>query len=163
MQPPAVVRSWSFEQLGKSILSVGYWVETISPQDARTYRDGGTGWTVVEVLAHLRDFEVVFMERAQVTLAQDFPDLPFPNPDQLAQERGYNAQDMHRVMEAWRKNRNDLLALLTGLTDEAIWQRSANHPRRGRMTLQDQLLLIPWHDVNHMEQMLRVMREKRTA
>jgi hypothetical protein len=43
---------------------------------------------------------------------------------------------------------------------EAGWERAGNHPRRGRFTLLDQLTLISWHDLNHMEQIVRTLSEK---
>lgn len=160
MLPDAVVRGWQFELLEKSLASFGCIVEATPVDDLRTWRDGGRGWTALEVLCHLGDFEEVFQERARVTLTQSDGALPFPDPDRMAAERRYNEQDARSVQAAWAGRRRRLLDLLKPLT-ESRWQRTALHPKRGLMSLQDQLALITWHDANHMEQMLRTLREKR--
>jgi len=130
------------------------------PDDAlTTYRDSGNGWTVLEVMAHMRDFETVFYERARLTVNEDNPPLPFPDPDTLATEKNYNAQNPADVIAEWVKLRNDHHAFLSQRT-EADWERVAQHPTRGAFTLNDQILLTAWHDTNHIEQILRILTEK---
>jgi uncharacterized damage-inducible protein DinB len=162
MLPDTTIRGWYFEQFRKGLQIVDSFLKPVSKQDVTTYRDGGTGWTVLEVLCHLRDYEAVFLERARVTVEQDKAPLPNPNPDELAKERQYNAQDLNAVHAEWVKRRGDFLAYLDARS-EADWARTAIHPRRGEMSLQDQLALIAWHDVNHIEQMTRILAEKKTA
>lgn len=161
MQPLSTIRNWQFDELRKSVSVVGFIVQNASGEAIRTYRDGGDGWTVLEVLCHLRDFEDVFFQRARLTLEQDQPELPFPNPDQLAVEHHYNQQDGNRVLEAWSKQRALSLAALESV-DEADWSREAKHPVRGLITLMDQLLLMTWHDMNHIAQMIHILSERKS-
>jgi hypothetical protein len=44
---------------------------------------------------------------------------------------------------------------------DSDWERAASHPKRGLFTLNDQLLLTTWHDMNHSEQMARILAEKK--
>ena len=162
MLPPSTIRGWHIDQLRKSLKMLDSILKPISPLDATTYRDGGAGWTVLEVLCHLRDYEDVFRERSTLTVEREFPDLPNPNPDEWAVERRYNEQDLRAVYSDWVNRRNGFLAYLEGL-DESSWQRTANHPRRGSMSLQDQLTLTAWHDVNHIEQITRILAEKKVG
>jgi hypothetical protein len=81
-----------------------------------------------------------------------------PDPDAMALERSYNEQDLDTVYQEWVTHRETLLSYLAGL-DEAAWARQGNHPRRGLMTVQDQLALTAWHDVNHLEQILHIVAE----
>jgi uncharacterized damage-inducible protein DinB len=162
MLPSSTIRGWHIDQLRKDLQILDSILKTISPQDATTYRDGGTGWTVLEVLCHLRDYETVFLERAAVTVEQEFPTLPNPNPDEWAAERRYNEQDLSTAYNEWVNRRQTFLSYLEGL-DEPSWQRTANHPRRGSMSLQDQLTLTAWHDVNHIEQITRILAERKTG
>jgi uncharacterized damage-inducible protein DinB len=160
MLPASTIRGWQIDQLRKGLQIVDSILKAVSQQDATTYRDGGTGWTVLEVLCHLRDFESVYHERSMMTVERDFPDLPFPNQDDWAAERRYNQQDLRAAYNEWVERRNPFLAYLEGL-DETAWQRVGNHPRRGVMSLQDQLALTAWHDVNHIEQMTRILVERK--
>src|SRR5687768_14793866 len=129
MQPPNVIRNWQIDQLRKNIMIIGRYVQNITPQDATTYRDNGEGWTALEVMCHLRDFEQVFLDRMCLTVDEDFPDLPVPNADQLALENNYNAQRLDAAYSEWSQRRNALLGYIATLSDEA-WARTANHPVR---------------------------------
>lgn len=155
----AAIRGWQFENMRNMIVSYERIVTALTPTAATTYRDGGTGWTPTEVLCHLRDFEDIFIERARLTLDRDNPDLPFPDPDALAAERDYNAQDIADVMADWQAKRVQSLDLFTSIADDQ-WERSGLHPRRGPFTLNDQLLLSARHDVLHFEQLTRILAEK---
>lgn len=159
MQPQSVIRDWQFEQMRRSLKIVAHLLELTPPADLTAYRDGGTGWTVLEVLCHLRDFEAIFLERSQITVEEDFGALPFPNPDQLAAERKYSQQSVERVFSEWARNREALLGYLAERSEDQ-WVCVANHPRRGAISLQDQLILTVWHDNNHLEQMMRILAEK---
>jgi uncharacterized damage-inducible protein DinB len=161
MLPSATLRGWHMDQLRKSVHIVNSIIENCSQTDLKTLRDGGTGWTVLEVLCHLRDYEALFLERAHMTVEQTDAALYNPNPDELASARRYNEQNLSDIYAEWRKNRSDFLGFLEGQNDSA-WERAAIHPKRGRMSLQDQLALTAWHDVNHLEQITRILAEKKS-
>ncbi len=158
MQPEATIRRWQFEELGRTIGIVRYLLQAVAPEDLRSYRDGGTGWTVLEVLGHLRDFDEIFVQRLRLTVEQEGATLPVPNPDQLAAEHQYNEQDVQQVLDAWSHNRDALLAYMGGLSEDN-WAQTANHPVRGIMSATDQLLLMAWHDWNHVEQITKILRQ----
>jgi uncharacterized damage-inducible protein DinB len=160
MQPLATIRGWQLDKLGKDITIIGYMLESASAEDLRTYRDGGDGWTVLEVLGHLRDYEELFIKRAQLTLTEESPALPNPNPDELAVTNQYNHQNAQAVFDKWAESRREFIKLLEGVADDD-WERAGNHPRRGHFTLNDQLLLTAWHDVNHIEQIAHILVEKK--
>lgn len=161
MLPTDVVRGWQFDMLEKALATYECLVLATPLEDLRMWRDGGRGWTALEVLCHVRDFDEVFLERAWVALREENGALPFPDPDRLAVERKYNTQEPAEALAAWKRNRARLLDALRPLT-ESRWQRTAIHPKRGLMSLQDQLALIAWHDVNHLEQLTRILRERRS-
>jgi hypothetical protein len=162
MLPASTIRGWHIDQLRKGLRTLDSILKEISPEDTTIYRDGGTGWTALEVLCHLRDYEDVFRERSTITVERELPDLPNPNPDEMAIERRYNEQDLRAVYAEWVNRRSGYLTYLEGL-DESSWQRTAKHPKRGVMSLQDQLALTAWHDMNHIEQITRIVAEKKLA
>lgn len=160
MQSPNVIRNWQIDQLRKNIKIIAHFISGVTYEDATTYRDGGEGWTVLEVMCHLRDFEQVFIERACHIVEQRPGDLPFPNPDQLAAERKYNEQSFIDAFGAWTDQREAQLRYFEDRREEE-WSHTANHPRRGKMTLTDHLMLTVWHDNNHLEQMVKILMEKK--
>lgn len=161
MQHMLIFRQWNIVVQQNNLASFEHLIR-LHPSDAlTTYRDNGEGWTVLEVLCHLRDFEALFLERAQLTINETFPDLPFPIPDELAVTNDYNNQPISDVLTTWRQTREQFHVLLESITDEATWERPAKHPKRGEFTLNQQFMLITWHDSNHLEQVLRILAEKR--
>lgn len=156
----SMIRDLKFDEMRRAQQSVRHVLDLSSAEALRTYRDGGKGWTVTEVLCHLRDFESVFLERAQLTAKSEFPDIPFPDPDQLAVDHHYATEEAWAAFEDWTRRRRAFLGFLLSLPEEA-WERPANHPTRGRFTLHQQLMLTAWHDVNHLEQITRILVEKK--
>lgn len=109
MLPMQSIRNWQLLNMRNAQATVRYILEKTDVESLTSYRDGGEGWTALEVLGHLRDYEVVFYERVNLTKTQEMPDLPFPEPNQLAATNNYNGLDIWEVYEAWVANRQRLL------------------------------------------------------
>ena len=160
MRPMSTIRRWHFEQLRYSLKTVLYIVQTTAMQDLITYRDNNDGWTVAEVIGHLLDCERLFLERAKLTMTHDCPDLPFPDQNEDVIKGGYGESDLQTVLADWRQVRDDYLAYLNTIPDDA-WDREGKHPKYAPLSLNDQLFLACWHDMLHIEQMTRILTEKR--
>jgi hypothetical protein len=128
----------------------------VSQEQAGRLTDGPGGWSVVETMCHIRDFADVSLMRAQLILTEDQPMLPNLDPLESAQQRGYAHQNLAAEFAAYLGSRKTLLALLSDVSDEQ-WQRRGLHAKFGSMTLLDLLVLIEWHDVNHLEQIARTL------
>ena len=152
------IRGWQLSQLDKAISIFENVIAGVSDEDMRMLRDGEEGWTTLEVLCHLRDYEAVFLQRVRMTVQQDNPVLPSPDPEILVFEKSYNEDDPQTVLADWKKLRQEQHGFLSACADDA-WERPAKHPRRGAFTLHDQLFLTVWHDTNHLEQILRILKE----
>ncbi len=159
MNHVAMYRGWALMQMQEMIAVYEHFANTLSAEDATTYRDGGDGWTVAEVMCHLRDFEGIFMERATLTVEQENPPLPFPNPDELAKANNYAAESLAAAYAVWAQQRETHLAYYASLNDDA-WARPAVHPKRGTFTLNDQLMLTARHDVLHLNQMMKILAQR---
>jgi uncharacterized damage-inducible protein DinB len=154
------IRNWQISQMEKGTQILESLLAHVTVEDMSTYRDSGGGWTVLEVLCHLRDFEEVFHHRAKITVEQDTPELPFPNHEALVTEKHYNEQDVSEVLAILKKERAAHIEFMK-TRSESDWERPAKHPTRGLVTLHDQLFLTVWHDTNHLEQITRILAEKR--
>jgi uncharacterized damage-inducible protein DinB len=158
----AQIRAWQFTLLEYNLQSIERVIRMADLANITTYRDGGTGWTALEVLGHLNDFEEIFIQRTRITVEQENGALPFPKPDDLALEHEYNAQSIESIMESWKARRAAHLAYLKERS-EADWERVGIHPVRGPLSLFDQLTLVTMHDSLHLEQMTRTLVEQRTG
>src|SRR5690349_21469698 len=77
----------------------------IDQERAQTARDGADGWTVLEVVCHLRDFEHIFFERARLAAETDLP--RWQSIDQLdrVKTNRYNEQNLVDVFEEYARTR----------------------------------------------------------
>ncbi len=158
----AAFRSLMIDQLERFQRALGSTINSIDVLASQHYRDGGTGWTVREVMGHLLDFERVFLQRFQMTLAEQQPVLPFPEPNQLVAQNNYNQQPLPSIYEQWAAQRSATIAFLKERSD-GDWERLAQHPTRGLMSLLDQLVVTTWHDINHLEQINHILADQRTT
>lgn len=124
-------------------------------------RPDAKNWAAKEIVCHVRDIEELFMGRFQLIMAADDPKLSFDpaTPDRWADERQYLRNDAADALAAFRRRREESLALLRTLTAEQ-WARGGIHAVRGRMTIDDFVTLIAWHDENHLDQLKRALDGK---
>ena len=126
--------------------------------DVLARRPDGRNWAPKEVVCHMRDIEELLMTRLTLMVATHEPKLvgfdPDKTPDRWAEERQYLRNDIAEALAAFRRRREESLEFLRALTPEQ-WDRSAIHPTRGRMTIDNFVTLETWHDENHLEQLKR--------
>ncbi len=127
--------------------------------DKLTRRPDEKSWAAVEVICHLRDAEEMFNGRFQMFLAMDDVKLLPQDVDRLAVDRQYLRCDAKDAVGAFRRWRAETLQTLRKLTPEQ-WRRGGTHPQRGRLTFEDFLSLLCWHDDNHLDQLKRALAGK---
>jgi hypothetical protein len=120
-------------------------------------RPDARNWAATEVLCHLRDNEEWFRARIKLILAVHEPPLPRNDPDRWAEERQYLRHDAAAALAAFRRRREETLALLRGL-GAGDWSRAGVHlDSRGRRTIDEFLSVMAWHDDNHLDQLRRAL------
>ena len=78
------------------------------------------------------------------------------DPDRWAEERQYLRNDATEALAAFRRRREEVLALLEGLSPDQ-WRRAGVHPTRGRLTIRDFVAALAGHDDNHIGQLERAL------
>lgn len=134
-------------------------IQGLSQADAQTWRDGGDGWTVLEVVCHLQDYEVIFRERATLILQEEAPTFPVYDHLALVEMNEYNAQNLTAVLQNLTTSRQETVTLFKNL-QAGDWQRTGQHTAMGTFTMLDLANHIGWHDINHIEQIARIIAEK---
>lgn len=136
---------------------LGHILRNVSGEQARALRDGPDGWSIVEIVCHLRDFEDIFHSRAIMMLEQDHPQLPAYDHEAMAIERDYQSQSLDEAYAALNASRADFARFFETLTREQ-WARGGVHPERDSFSMTDALMQVSAHDLDHLEQITRVLR-----
>lgn len=134
-------------------------VQNLTIEEATTWRDSGHGWTVTEVMCHLRDFDRIFMGRAHLMLEKENADLGAYDHEEMAILHKYNQQNLFTVLAELQQHRALFVQFYRDLTPEQ-WGRSGNHPERDSFDMLDSLMQVGLHDATHIEQISRIIAEK---
>jgi len=112
-------------------------------------------WSVLQVLRHLADSEVVYGYRLRLIVAAERPEIPGYD-----QEAWTDALHSHRgtVADAlgdYAAGRRMTVAFLRAL-DESEWERWGAHSERGEESVRQIATLLAAHDLGHEQQIARV-------
>jgi hypothetical protein len=145
------------------------------PEAVLARRPEATSWAATEIICHLRDTEEMLLLRLEVIAAVDEPMIVAAGmgarmlalrpdgepaaPDRWARDRQYLRNDPAEALAAFRRLREGTLAHLTALSPEQ-WHRGGTHPRRGRLTVEDFVTEMAWHDDNHLDQLRRALSKE---
>ena len=136
--------------------SLGHILRGVSADEACALRDGDDGWSIIEILCHLRDFDEIFYKRAVMMLEEDNPQLPGYDHEAMAIERAYQQDDPQEAYNALRASRQRFIQFFEALSSEQ-WERGGVHPERDRFTMTDAAMQVGLHDLDHLEQITRVL------
>jgi hypothetical protein len=140
----------------KSAALVAERLAKVSQEAATSHRDGPDGWTALEAMCHLRDFNEIFFNRAMLAVHQDHPPLAAVDHEALVSEKAYNQQDLKQVVADYLAMREKFIGWLAELPESA-WSRTAEHPEAGTISLYEMAMQAVFHDVDHLEQMGRIL------
>ena len=155
----------ALREAGSSLISELYDVD----EESLVWRPAEGEWSLKEIAAHLRDAEELalaqfnaFVAGSSSALPTGQAGLPAWDVDLLPQERDYQSEEIARVLASFRGLRRETTYLLWALT-EADWQRSAEHPYRGPVTLGELARELAQHDLEHLWQVRQIKERLREA
>jgi hypothetical protein len=131
-------------------------LKDVSQEEAGRATDGPDGWSVLEVVCHLRDLEEIFNQRVGLILAGGNPTYPRLDVEAMARERRYADQDLRAAEAALRQQRRRFVGTLEGLTPEQ-WEMTGVHPVYGPQTIERLAFQTALHDVDHLDQITRCL------
>ncbi|MFQ5527131.1 MAG: DinB family protein [Thermoanaerobaculia bacterium] len=112
-------------------------------------------WSMIEILAHLADSELVWAWRLRLVLAEADPVLTGYDQDRWASYLHYRDRDLEEVLKEIRFLRVRNLRLLGSLTSDEF-ERSGRHSERGVESVSHMVRLYAGHDLVHRRQLKRV-------
>lgn len=104
-----------------------------------------------EMIAHVADWDVIWLQRLQRTREEDNPFLPSVDEGQVAAERNYAGQDPSANLDRLGKTRPLIVGFLRTLPEDA-WDRTAHREFIGDLTLLQLAMTILGHDAYHIRQ-----------
>jgi hypothetical protein len=113
-------------------------------------------WSVVQILAHLADAEIVGAWRFRSVLAAD--GVPLQAYDQNAWANAFRYADTDPVaaLQLFEVNRTATLLLLRRV-DPSLHANHGLHAERGKETIEHLVRLYAGHDLNHLAQVERLV------
>lgn len=138
--------------------TLGNLLKSVTGDKARSLRDGDDGWSIIEIVCHLRDFDEIFYNRAVMMRDQNHPQLPGYDHEAMAIERAYQREDLRAAYGALRRSRQRTIEFFESL-DSRQWTRGGVHPERDSFTMTDAAMQVGLHDLDHLEQITRVLTQ----
>jgi hypothetical protein len=112
-------------------------------------------WSVIEVVQHLADSEIVYGYRIRMILASDTPNIEGYDQDAWAKRLRYAQVSLADALAQIRVLRAQTLKLLAGLSPDE-WERAGMHSERGRESVRHITKLLAAHDLVHLRQIARI-------
>jgi uncharacterized damage-inducible protein DinB len=152
--------AWLLEGLEDSRKTLEHILAEVTQEGAQTIRDGDEGWSVLEIVCHLRDYQAIFAERIRRILTEDKPTFtPYDEAARLALvvENDYANQDLSAVFADYTATRHQMIDRLATL-DEDAWRREGCFASDDVVDLTMPVVHTLLHDADHTEQIARILR-----
>jgi uncharacterized damage-inducible protein DinB len=131
-------------------------LQDCTQEQAQSARDGEEGWSILEIVCHLRDAEERGLERLRLMRDQDDPLLEAYDQESWVEERRYADDDLQEALAAFLAFRSDYVSDLTALPPEA-WARTGRHEEIGSIDILSHTLHHASHDAIHAAQIARTL------
>ncbi len=131
-------------------------VADLTPSDLRR-PEAPSKWSVLDVICHLADSELIYGYRLRLLVAEDEPVMVGYDQDRWAQRLHHDAADVNRELERLEQLRGFNLRFLQ-LLDDAEWERVGRHSERGVESVRRLFQMLAAHDLVHLRQIERIKR-----
>jgi hypothetical protein len=116
-------------------------------------------WSVKEIVAHLADAEIVGGFRMRLILGAPGTPVAAFDQDSWVTSGHYEKREPRKSVEQFRVAREANLALLKSLTPEQ-WKHYGMHSERGQESIEHIVRMFAGHDINHLQQIERILSAK---
>jgi DinB superfamily len=118
-------------------------------------------WSVAEILAHLADTEIAGGWRMRLILGAPGTPVAAFDQDSWVTSGHYEKRDPRKAVEQFRVLREANLALLKSLKPDQ-WKHFGIHSERGEESIERIATLFAGHDLNHIQQIERILAPKKS-
>ncbi len=117
-------------------------------------------WSVAEIAAHLADVEIAVGFRIRMILGAPGTPIQAYDQDAWVVSGHYEKRDTRKAIEQYRVVREANLDLLKSLAPEQ-WKHHGMHAERGEESIETIVRMIAGHDLNHIQQIERILAPKK--
>lgn len=143
----------SLENTPKTLVNI---VDQVKP-DKYTDHTEPDRFNLVEMVAHLADFDDIFLDRLRFAHETPGGTVMSFDPDSRATEKHYGSRDIHHELDVFENRRRDLVNFLDGLGPED-WRKTFVHPDLGEVSIDEYANIILAHDLSHLSHATTYMR-----
>ena len=146
------------EAAEKSPKEIAAAVSGLSPE-ALHYKPAPDKWSILEILGHLADIEIVYAYRLRQMLADEKPVIAPMDQDAWARHLGYTDIAAPEMVALYGLNRHHTLRLLRRLKPADL-EKSAFHPElQKQVTVARLVEQMSGHGANHLAQIEKLKKE----
>ena len=125
-----------------------------------TKRPSPAQWSVAEIVAHLADSELVIGWRLRLILSSNGAPVQPYDQDVWATTFNYGRRDAKVSLETFRVLRESNITLLKSVPKKLL-ENYGMHAERGKETIFHLMNLVAGHDLNHLQQVERIVKMPR--
>ena len=142
------------EVMGQHVAALKKLTRGLTAEQLRT-RESPRKWSILEVLGHLSDTELVYRYRLRMIVAEPGCTIVGYDQDAWAKRLRYDEQDAALLLKEIEAMRGATLRWLHTLTDTEL-DRSGQHDERGEESVRHILKMVAGHDLVHRQQIERI-------
>ena len=129
-------------------------IRGLTPEQIRT-RESPRKWSILEVLGHLSDTELVYRYRLRLIVAEPGCRIVGYDQDAWAKRLRYQDQQVGDLLKEIEVLRGATLRWLRTLSDTEL-DRAGQHDERGEETVRHIMKMVAGHDLLHRAQIERI-------
>jgi uncharacterized damage-inducible protein DinB len=122
------------------------------PAGAVVWSTGVARWSILEVVAHLADAELLASARIRRIITQDRPEMHGYNQELWAKNLAYRRQKIDVVSARFALLRRENASLLE-MAGEEVWRLKGRHDEYGEVSLRELIEDYISHTAKHLGQM----------
>jgi uncharacterized damage-inducible protein DinB len=135
----------SLERTPKTLVNI---IDQVKPEKFTEQTDPDR-FNLAEMVAHLADFDDIFLDRLRLAHEAPGATVESYDPDARAREKHYQEKDIHHELDVFENRRRDLVDFLSQLTPDD-WKKQFHHPDLGDTTIDEYANIIMAHDLSHL-------------
>jgi hypothetical protein len=116
-------------------------------------------FTFREAIAHLADWEPIFLQRIQAGVDKPGAEIFGMDETQRAIDQRYESWDVKESLRIFAEAREQTVRYLRALT-AAQWETTVVHNEKGSMTAYDQANMLLGHDIYHFDHATQFLGQK---